>query len=259
MASNLEDLLERIDAVGGRPPHENDSGSLLHAYVACLNFADLCAANLIVLDGPVDVRLALRGRLIRLLHQRAADEDGEALAALVDQTAAAAEEDKGLRQRADALHSALFAHLPLPTQQLLLERWAGRGTRGVMARWLKATKDHPELFDAQIALSYWRATRDARAAKSLAYQAPPEQLGPITPEIIAVCEEGWIISKAVIRGGLGDDTLWDAIREGQPATYLYLCARTERQITDDEAFDLVCRCPGIAIHGDRGLGIWAVG
>lgn len=32
-----------------------------------------------------------------------------------------------------------------------------------------------------------------------------------------------------------------------------------REISDDDAFALVWGCPDIAIHGDRGLAIWAVG
>ena len=178
---------------------------------------------------------------------------------LVAETSALSGGDKGLRQTVDALHSALLRYLPMPTQHQILERWIDRGTRGAMARWLKAARDMPTLFDASVALAYWRATRDYRAAKSLAYQAEPDALGPIVSELVAQCEKGWIISKAILRSGCDDESIWDLVRSNHPSTYLYLCAQLRREISDDDAFALVWGCPGIAIPGDRGLAIWAVG
>jgi hypothetical protein len=258
-AMTLENILNRIAAVGGQSPCAGDVRSLLHAYVACLTFDELCAAIVQSLTEPVDVRLALRGRLLRLLGDNPAVGQRDRLVTLVVETSALSDTDKALQQTTDALHSALIRHLPITTQQYLLERWIGRGTRGAMARWLKATRDTPSLFDASVALTYWRATRDYRAAKSLAYQASPEVLRPILSEIVAHCEEGWIISKAIVHGGCDDEVTWGLVRANHPATYLYLCAQLRRDISDDDAFDLAWACPSIAIHGDRGLAIWAIG
>lgn len=252
-------MLKRIATVAGQRPYVSDSHSLLHAYSACLTFDDLCASIALTLGAPADVRLALRGRLLRTLGDHPAPEQRDRLVDLVAETSAISDGDRGLRQTVDALHSALLRHLPIPTQHQILERWVDRGTRGAMARWLKAARDTPTLFDASVALAYWRATRDYRAAKSLAYQAEPGALGPIVSELVAQCEEGWIISKAILRGGCDDETTWDLVRSNHPATYLYLCAQLRREISDDDALALVWACPGIAIHGDRGLAIWAVG
>ena len=256
---SLEDMLERIATVAGQRPYASDSRSLLHAYSACLTFGDLCASIALTLGAPADVRLALRGRLLRTLGDHPGPEQRDRLVDLVAETSDLADGDKGLRQTVDALHSALLRHLPIPTQHQILERWVDRGTRGAMARWLKAARDTPTLFDASVALAYWRATRDYRAAKSLAYQAEPDTLGPIVSELVAQCEEGWIISKAILRSGCDDETTWDLVRSNHPATYLYLCAQLRREISDDDALALVWASPGIAIHGDRGLAIWAVG
>jgi hypothetical protein len=255
----LEDILARIAAVADQTPLATDGRSLLHAYSACLAFDDVCAAIALSLGEPADVRLALRGRLVRLLGDDPTADQRDSLVMLVEETCALSDGDKGLRQTVDALHSALLRHLPMPTQHHLLERWVDRGTRGAMSRWLKATRDTPSLFDPSAALSYWRATRDHRAAKSLAYQASPEALAPVVGELVAHCEEGWIISKAIIRSGCDDDAAWDLVQSNHPATYLYLCAQLRREISDNEAFELVWACPGIAIHGDRGLAIWAIG
>lgn len=252
-------FLDRIFALSGQPPYGSDVRNLLHAYIACLTFDDLCAAISLSLGKAADVRLALRGRLLRLLGDAPSTDQLDRIVTLVEDTAARADADKGLRQTADALHSALIRHLPFPTQHHMLERWVDRGTRGAMARWLKATRDMPSLFDAAVVLGYWRATRDYRAAKSLAYQAPPNMLESIVGELAAHCEQGWIISKAIMRGGCEDDGVWDRVRSSHPATYLYLCAQLRRPLADDDAFDLVWACPGIAIEGDRGLAIWAIG
>jgi hypothetical protein len=259
METSFSELLERIEALGGQPPHGTDHRSLLHAYIACLSFKDLCRAIAMTLDRPADIRLALRSRLLRFLRETCSANDRATLETLVEQTAEASDEDRPLRQAVDALHSALFAYLALPTQQMLLERWVDRGTRGTMARWLKVSKEHSGLFDAQVALAYWRSSRDSRAAKSLAYQAPPETLTSILLELVHGCDEGWIIAKAIIRAGSADEAVWELIEERHPATFLYLCAQMNRTLNDDEAFELVYRCSGLAVEGDRGLAIWAVG
>lgn len=255
----LENILHRIAAVGGRSPYVSDGRNLLHAYVACLTFDDLCTAIALSLAESADIRLALRGRLLRLLGNSLAADQHDRLITLVEETCALSDANTALRQAVDALHGALIHHLPIATQHLLLQRWINRGTRGAMARWLKATSDTPSLFDASVALTYWRATRDYRAAKSLAYQASPEALRPALGEIVAYCEEGWIISKAVVRSGCDDEAIWNLIQANHPATYLYLCAQLGREISDDDAFALVCACSGNTLEGGRGLAIWAIG
>jgi hypothetical protein len=164
----LPELLERISSVGGSA-HEAE-GSLLHAYIASLSFADLCTAITMTLDSPVN--LALRSRLLRLLREGRTELEAEILVALIEQTAIGSDADKALRRVADALHSAVFAYLPLPTQQMLLDRWIDRGTRGTMGRWLKVTNEHPALFDAKVALAYWRASKDPRARASPTWHRP---------------------------------------------------------------------------------------
>ena len=126
---------------------------------------------------------------------------------------------------------------------------------GAAARWLKATKSVPLLFDPQVALAYWRETLDYRAAKSLAYQAEPKFLSKILAELTSKCDQGWIVSKAILRVGTVDEEVWSLVRDKHPVTYLYLCAQTGRFVSDLEAWSLVSN-PQI---NDRGLAIWAIG
>ncbi|EFI53560.1 hypothetical protein AfiDRAFT_1547 [Afipia sp. 1NLS2] len=258
MSFALSDVLTRIGALSGVAV-EPCERSLLHAYIACLSIDDLCTAISMTLNDQTHIRLALRNRLLRLLRDPANIPIGENLGALVDATVAASDLNRNVRQAADALHSAIFAYLPLRQQHKLLDRWKDRGTRGAMARWLKASKECPSLFEASVALSYWRASGDVRAAKSLANQATVHELADILDELVSTCAEGWIISKAVVRVGGADGLTWEKIHENHPATYLYLCARTHRSVSDDDAFELACKCSDIDLKGNRGLAIWSIG
>jgi hypothetical protein len=55
------------------------------------------------------------------------------------------------------------------------------------------------------------------------------------------------------------DAVWPIIRSKHPATYLYLCARLRRSISEAEALELVLTCPNSIMNQTRGLAIWAVG
>jgi hypothetical protein len=256
----LDEKINRIRRHTGRRGDHPDERSLLHGYIACLSFEELCLTIIRTIAEPSDLRLPLRGRLLRLLREGSLrDLDRAQLLDLVDRSRTLGRADVKIRSAVDALFSALFEYLPLPEQQSVLDAWIGRGTRGAAARWLKATKEIPQLFDEAIALTYWRSSGDARAAKSLAYQASEPFLRNMIAELLERCEEGWIISKAVMRARAVDEAVWSGIRERHPATYLYLCARMCRDISNSEALDLVCACSNAPMNETRGLAIWAVG
>jgi hypothetical protein len=256
----LDEKIDRIRHHSGRPGNHPDERSLLHGYIACLSFEELCLTVFSTITEASDLRLALRGRLLRLLREGSlGDLDHAQLVDLVDRSRTLAGADVKTRSVVDALLSALFVYLPLPEQQSILDAWIDRGTRGAAARWLKATKEMPQLFDETVALAYWRSSGDARAAKNLAYQASEPFLRNIIGELLDRCEEGWIVSKAVMRAGAVHETVWSKIREKHPATYLYLCARMCRDISNSDALDLVCACSNGPMSETRGLAIWAVG
>jgi len=256
----LDKKLDRIRRHSGVGVGHPDERSLLHAYIACLSIEELCSTIVATLAEPSELRLALRRRLLRLLREEAVQAaDLAKLVALVEQSQAHGRAHLNVRPAVDALLSALFAFLPFPQQQSVLDAWIDRGSRGASARWLKATKEVPSLFDEEVAMAYWRSTGDARAAKSLAYQGSAAFLRTIIAELLAACEEGWIISRAVIRAETVDEPVWSTIRERHPATYLYLCARLHRHVSNSEALKLVCACSNVPMNETRGLAIWAVG
>lgn len=254
----LDGILDSIRKYSCYSPHQQDQRSMLHAYVACLPLEDLCVAIAITLTDSVTLRLTLRHRLLRLLRENSNLGHNEAVVMLVR---AIRTEDKNtkVRQAIDALYSALFEHLPIPIQQEILENWIDRGTRGAMARWFKATESLVEHFEEAVAISYWRSTQDWRAAKSIAYHARPTTLAEFLPELVEQYVEGWILSKAVLRSSYVDEATWRVIRDLHPATYLYLCAKLNRRIENDEAISLVKTSAGPLFGDMRGLAIWAIG
>src|SRR5258706_5332765 len=135
----LEEKIERIRRHSARRGDHADERSLLHGYIACLSFEELCSTIIGTIAEPSDLRLALRGRLLRLLREGSRpDLDRIQLLDLVDRCRTLGRADVKMRPVVDALLSAVFEYLPLPEQQSVLDAWMDRGTRGAAARWLKA-------------------------------------------------------------------------------------------------------------------------
>jgi hypothetical protein len=256
----LDAMVERIRGIAVSGLSHPDAGSLLHAYIACLPVPDLCLAIAETLQAPSKLRLALRGRLVRLLRDGdLAQRDREHVHALIERSRTTGRENPTVRPFVEALLSAVFEYLQLHQQQSIIETWIDRGTRGAAARWLKATSQVPALFDETAVMAYFRASDDERAAKRLANQASPAFLTEILPELATRCEQGWIVSKAAMRAQAVGDDVWPIVRSKHPATYLYLCARLRRGISEAEALEVVLICPNSIMNQTRGLAIWAVG
>jgi hypothetical protein len=144
-----------------------DDTSLLHAYIACLSFSDLCFAITAMLAEPANVRLALRRRLLRLLREASVQQsDRHQLQDLIERSRAAARENAAVRPHVEALLSAAIEFLAPPQQQSIIEAWIDRGTSGAAARWLKAVAQTTALFDetAVMAISVPAALRGLRRA-----------------------------------------------------------------------------------------------
>jgi hypothetical protein len=162
------------------------------------------------------------------------------------------------RVRIEALLSQIYPFLAPPTRQTLLDYWRGRGTRGAAARWLRAIAEDELLFSIDMVLDYWRQSHDWRAAKLLSERAPSVLITQLLPELIEGCGEGWIVSRGALRTDFISQESWTAIRGKFPASYAYLCAKTERSISGQEALAIVEDCDGGGPRG-RGVAIWALG
>jgi len=229
--------------------------NLLHAYAACLDPAEICAAALRTLDADSDVRRAVRGRLVRLGEEKAALSELDALGRPL---LATLPRDARHRERIDTLLSHLYRYFGAPTRQATLERWRDRGTAGSLKRWIKAIGDDEELFDTDQALAVWRSSRLQRAAWLVAKRGNPGCLADALLELIEGVAEGWVVSRALLRAATVSEDVWAAVRSRFPATYAYACAKTGRALTEPEALALVQACDD-GVLGDRGLAIWAIG
>lgn len=246
--------LERINAYARDIPGELER-SLLHAYVACLSLDELMKTAVLSLDGAPHVLSAVRSRLVRL------GREGRALSeidALSNELMREIQPDPKARVRVEALLSHIYSFLAPPTRQAVLERWRDRGTRGAGGRWLKAIADDQFLFSVDAVLHYWRETRDPNAAKVLVKRVDPEKLTDLLPELVENSEAGWIVSRAALGARSIPDDIWLTIRAKFPATFAYLCAKKNRKLTEQEAFEVINDSMG-GDFGDRGLAIWAIG
>lgn len=228
---------------------------LLHAFVACLTKEELCEAIERTINDPVEVRQPFMNRLLRVL--------GEGPWAKVDELAehllAVEPSDAYSRTRVDAALSRLYHHLPPNTRTEIIERWKARGTKAAAARWLKAVADDPMLLDLSDVRDYWRSTLDPSAAKLLAYKGDSAFLKPLVPELIDKCDEGWIISRAILTAGAIDEDAMAVLRSKFPATYAYICAKTGRQLQKEDAIAIVRDASDQGFEGQRGLAIWSLG
>jgi len=254
----LSDKLDRIFKFAQVREPFGMERSLLRAYVACLTFDELCDAICSTFEANASVRIALRGRLLRLLRL-SNGELAERLSLLADAAQSLSGNGQVLRPRVDALLSAIYAWLPLPRRHSVLERWMDCGRTDAANRWLKAMASDAALFDAQAIFNYWSVSRNIRAAKILAYQAEPTFIDKVLAELLAGCTEGWIIAKAALRATSIPDDVWYLLRDKHPASYAYLCAMVGRKLTEAEALSLFHDTSPNILEDERGLVIWSIG
>lgn len=255
IATRVSAILERMSDCAARIGWDETPRQILHAYAACLTPTEIGEAALLTLDDHAGIRAAIRNRLQRLGREGAAPSEldalGRALLALEPQ-------DARQRTRIDALLAQIYPYPGAATRQTILERWRDRGTSGALARWIKAVGGDEALFDSWEVVEIWRRSRHAKAAALLASRGDPDCLAQVLPELANQIPEGWIVSRAALRAAAVAEPVWETLRTRFPASYAYLCARTGRACTDEEALALVNGAEG-GFMGDRGLAIWAVG
>lgn len=257
MASGLtlDQAIERISREG--TGHGEVSRNLLHAYIACLSLDELCAVAKRTIDKATPIRMAIRGRMIRLARK---GDDGHV--AVLDDLALwliSRDGDRTTVGAAEALLSHLYPFFSPAMRKRVIERWIDKGTRSAAARWLRALADDPLLFDIESVMRYWRDSRDVRAAKLIAYQANSSLLTSALPELVRNCDEGWIVSKAMQRASTIAEDEWAYVRQAFPATYAYLCVTTGRGLGEAEALSIIMESDFDPVNNQRGLAIWAAG
>ncbi|MBX3571062.1 MAG: hypothetical protein KF694_01795 [Mesorhizobium sp.] len=133
-----------------------------------------------------------------------------------------------------------------------------KATASSRGRWLKAIDSDPLHYSDAAVIACWEASRDPRAAKIIVRRAQPEAVSPLLQDFITAGIEGWIIARGFIKAGSASDVVWASLREANPATYAYLCAKGLRSLTSNEAVSIIQDAPE-SYEGGKALAIWAVG
>lgn len=251
----IQEKIEKLRFLSVEKEFRDLGRSLLHAYIACLSAKELCTLAQSCFEENAILVEAIRRRLLRLAR------DGGELAKindLVNRLILEAPRSWLEKRRREALFSHLYCFLNPDTRLVLLERWSDAGTKDSGARWLKAISGDPMHFHISQILLYWRNTGDWRASRILVDRADKGVIEEILPDLVRHCDEGWVISRAVLKGIEVTDDIWAAIRVKFPASYLYLCAKTGREADEDDAYNIVEELTE-GFESERGLAIWAMG
>lgn len=242
----LVDLATALDPI---------SRNMLHAYVLCIGPDEVFPAVGLTMQADAAIQGPIINRLLRICHE---DPRPASLLQLVARLLALKREHRSLLVRVNSILARLLTVLDLHTQRRIIQSWKDDQRKDSAARWLKAVRTDPALFEPGEVLEYWRTSGDVQAAKLIAYDAPPAIVGEVLPELVEACDEGWIIGKAVLRAPNVQPETLRATRAKFPATYAYICAVTGRHLSHEEALQLV-RDLTPDQDNTRGLAIWAIG
>lgn len=215
---------------------------LARGYAAYLSVSKLCEAVLATIEAPRQANSTVLNRLAwQLADTTSVSEEVDNLAlCLIESNWAGA---ANLRVEANLSH--LYPHFSAPVRQRLLDRWYDKGTSMARRRWLKAIEVDPFLYADEAIVDCWFATRDVRAAKILAYKAPPATLVPLISDLVQEpTTEWWIVSKAVQRLGHVSDEVWEQVLKRFPATFAYLSATLDRGLSEADARKILDECSG---------------
>jgi hypothetical protein len=169
-----------------------------------------------------------------------------------------------LTRRLNAVLERLYDAVGPDLRHAMVEVWQGDSRLDSTRCWLKVATRDPAQFNPAAVFGYWQITRDPRAAKLIATQAPPSFLVSVLPALIEGCNarEHWLVSRAAIRSHeaerIGLEIL-AAIKGRSLASYAYVCAMTGTPMTHEEAIAMVRATTSEDWGGSRGLVIWSIG
>jgi hypothetical protein len=249
MSKKLDRYLEMADK------SDLPSG-MLGAFAACFTWDEVADVLANVIDDADWVRRPILNRVLRLAQDTP---NSRALNGLVSKLLEVAGEQVRLRRRVGSVLSALFGFLTVATQRKVIAYWQGSASVDSQDRWLKAVEQYDRHFNAEEIFRFWRDTRHWKAAKLIAYRAPPTFVQTALEEIIEHCDQGWVVSRAALRACRLSEAHLDNIRMRFPVSYVYLCAKTGRQLAEDVAIETFIKEGPETFTGSRSLVLWSIG
>ncbi|RMI21390.1 hypothetical protein DA102_002230 [Sinorhizobium meliloti] len=160
------------------------------------------------------------------------------------------------RVRREAVLSHVYSSLSPSSRRDVLDWWYARAGGDAMRRWMKAISNDAFHFSLGEVRRYWETSKDDRAAQILVDKGQPEEVAEFLPYFIQVGVPGWLLSRATLKATNISELTWSDIRRAYPVSYLYLCAKTARAISDDDAIEILKEADPLE---QRGLAIWSVG
>lgn len=158
---------------------------------------------------------------------------------------------------ANYILSRIFELLYEDTQSAVISFWLADKYADSKQRFIKLAGKRRGSGGADVIFAYWRKTRDDIAAKHLIYDAPLTWLMDRVEHFMAADLEPWLTSRLLLRLSELDPEIIERIRDPDPITYLYLCAKTGRELSASTAADLFFA--STASRDRRGLALWALG
>jgi hypothetical protein len=229
---------------------------MVAAFAACFTWDEACHALIHLIDAGHDVRGPVQRRVVRLAEH---SPNEEAPRHLVSQLLSISEYQVRLRRRTSAILWSLFAYLPIECQRQVLHYWKANPSADSQSRWLKAVGEFDTFFNSEEICQYWLDTRHYAAAKLIAYKAPPEFVLGVFDDLIDHCHEGWVISRAALRVPVLSDHHLRRIRRRFPVSYAYLCAKTNRPLSERFVMQTFIKEGMTPLSENRSLLLWSVG
>lgn len=151
----------------------------------------------------------------------------------------------------------IFELLGEDTQSAVISFWLADKYADSKQRFIKLARKRGGIGGADVIFAYWQKTRDNMAAKHLIYDSPLTWLMDRVESFMAADLEPWLTSRLLLRLSELDPEIIERIRDSDPITYLYLCAKTGRELFASTAAELFFA--STANRDRRGLALWALG
>lgn len=151
----------------------------------------------------------------------------------------------------------LFNRIDDASQTKVVKLWLSDRYADSKKKFIAVARRRQDLREVEAVFEYWRRTEDKSAIKYLVYHAPVEWLHEHIEPLLERSLEPWLISRLLLRLADRDKNIIERVRTSDPITYLYLCAKTNRRLSNPDAMKLFLS--GVADTDRRGLALWAIG
>jgi hypothetical protein len=250
LESSIPDRVERFLNVIVSVP--SSLSGLEYAYAACLTPSEL----FVCLERSIRAAHARHVLLNAIDKHPSADEIKRLASAFAQRLLQTPRSRYSDVQAINYCLNRLFLHLDEEVQAIVIAFWLSDRYADSKKRVISLVSKSLSFGGTEIILAYWKKTGDRLALKHLIYDTPLEWLRDNFEDFLGFDIEPWLISKLFLRLSQILPGIIERAREQDPITYLYLCAKTGKKISDNEAKELFFNN---LEEERRGLALWAIG